>query len=82
MEVKSKMNWKKFERRAAALALAAVVGVQPVLAGSYKLTVPSGYTSPFIDVQKGDWYYNYVAVLNSMGIIDGYGMDILELMTP
>ena len=73
MEVKSKMNWKKFERRAAALALAAVVGVQPVLAGSYKLTVPSGYTSPFIDVQKGDWYYNYVAVLNSMGIIDGYG---------
>ena len=55
MEVKSKMNWKKFERRAAALALAAVVGVQPVLAGSYKLTVPSGYTSPFIDVQKGDW---------------------------
>ena len=49
------------------------MGVQPVLAGSYKLTVPSGYTSPFIDVQKGDWYYNYVAVLNSMGIIDGYG---------
>ena len=40
------MNLKKLERRAAALALAAVVGIQPVLAGSYKLTIPSGYTSP------------------------------------
>ena len=67
------MNLKKLERRAAALALAAVVGIQPVLAGSYKLTIPSGYTSPFVDVQKGDWYYNYVAAVNSKGYIDGYG---------
>lgn len=67
------MDLKKMERRAAALALAAVVGIQPVLAGSYKLTIPSGYTSPFLDVQKGDWYYNYVAALNSMDIIGGYG---------
>ena len=67
------MNLKKMERRAAALVLAAVVGVQPVLAGSYKLTVPSGYTSPFIDLKEGDWYYKYVAVLNSQGVIDGYG---------
>lgn len=67
------MNLKKTRRCVAALALAAVVGVQPVLAGSYKLTIPSGYTSPFLDVQKGDWYYNYVAALNSMDIIGGYG---------
>ena len=67
------MNLKKLERRAAALALVAVVGIQPVLAGSYKLTIPSGYTSPFVDVQKGDWYYNYVAAVNSKGYIDGYG---------
>lgn len=67
------MNLKKITRCTAALALAIAVGAQPVLAGSYKLTVPSGYTSPFVDVKKGDWYYNYVAVLNSKGIIDGYG---------
>lgn len=67
------MNLKKMGRHTAALALAAVVGIQPVLAGSYKLTIPSGYTSPFLDVQKGDWYYNYVAALNSMDIIGGYG---------
>lgn len=67
------MKIKKIMRCTAALALAAAVVGQPVLAGSYKLTVPSGYISPFVDVQKGDWYYNYVAVLNSKGIIDGYG---------
>lgn len=67
------MNRKKMVRRAAALALAAVVGIQPVLAGSYKLTIPSGYTSPFLDVQKGDWYYNYVAALHSKDIVGGYG---------
>lgn len=67
------MKRRNYRYCAAALALTAVLGAQPVFAGSYKLTVPSGYTSPFLDVQKGDWYYNYVAVLNSMGIIDGYG---------
>lgn len=54
-------------------ALAAVLGIQPVMAAPYRLSVPSGYTSPFIDVQSGDWYYKYVAVLNSQGMIDGYG---------
>lgn len=67
------MNRKKIARRVAAFALAAVVGVQPVLAGSYKLTIPSGYTSPFLDVQKGDWYYDYVAALHSKDIVGGYG---------
>lgn len=67
------MNLKRITRCTAALALAIAIGAQPALAGSYKLSVPSGYTSPFVDVQKGDWYYNYVAVLNSKGIIDGYG---------
>lgn len=67
------MNRKKIARRAAAFALAAVVGVQPVLAGSYKLTIPSGYTSPFLDVQKGNWYYDYVAALHSKDIVGGYG---------
>ena len=59
------MNLKRITRCTAALALAIAIGAQPALAGSYKLSVPSGYTSPFVDVQKGDWYYNYVAVLNS-----------------
>lgn len=48
-------------------------GSSPVMAAPYRLSVPSGYTSPFIDVQSGDWYYKYVAVLNSQGMIDGYG---------
>ena len=43
------------------------------MAAPYRLSVPSGYTSPFVDVQSGDWYYKYVAVLNSQGMIDGYG---------
>ena len=60
-------------RRIVPFALAAVLGIQPVMAAPYRLSVPSGYTSPFIDVQSGDWYYKYVAVLNSQGMIDGYG---------
>ena len=67
------MNGKTCLRRAAALLLAAAVGLQPVLAGSYKLSIPSEYTSPFADVQKGDWYYNYVAALHSKDIVGGYG---------
>ena len=27
----------------------------------------------FVDVRPGDWYYDYVAVLNTAGIIDGMG---------
>lgn len=73
MEERKDMNFHQIVRRAVAVAVAAVVGVQPILAGSYKLTVPSGYTSPFVDVQKEHWYYSYVAALNSKGIIDGYG---------
>ena len=43
-------------RRIVPFALAAVLGIQPVMAAPYRLSVPSGYTSPFIDVQSGDWY--------------------------
>ena len=43
-----------------------------MMAAPYRLSVPSGYTSPFIDAER-DWYYKYVAVLNSQGMIDGYG---------
>ena len=56
------MNLKKMTRCTAALALAIAVGAQPVLAGSYKLTVPSGYTSPFVDVKKGDWYLSLIHI--------------------
>ena len=51
------------------------MGVQPALAAAspYRLSVPSGYQSSFSDVQEDDWYYKYVAVLNSRGMIDGYG---------
>ena len=63
----------QIRRRIVPFALAAVLGIQPVMAAPYRLSVPSGYTSPFVDVQGGDWYYKYVAVLNSQGMIDGYG---------
>ena len=63
----------QIRRRIVPFALAAVLGIQPVMAAPYRLSVPSGYTSPFVDVQSGDWYYKYVAVLNSQGMIDGYG---------
>ena len=59
----------------AALILTAALGVQPALAANdvYKLSVPSGYENAFVDVQAEDWFYPYVAVLNSRGMIDGYG---------
>ena len=55
---------------AVALALALVMMTQPVLAAVP--VVPEGYKSPFSDVKEGQWYYSYVASLNSRGIINGY----------
>ena len=58
------------------MALMASLGIQPAAAAStmdvYRLSVPSGYQNVFTDVQTSDWYYEYVAVLNSRGMIDGY----------
>ena len=72
--IRSNMQWKRVGSCAAALALMMAVGVQPALAAAtpYRLSVPSGYVSSFSDVQEDDWYYDYVAVLNSRGMIDGY----------
>ena len=67
------MNWKQVSRSVVPFALAAAMCIPSATAASYKLTVPSGYTSPFVDVTDKDWYYKYVSVLNSQGIIDGYG---------
>jgi N-acetylmuramoyl-L-alanine amidase len=32
----------------------------------------SGYTTTFTDVQKGDWYYDYIAFAQAKGIMEGY----------
>lgn len=70
------MKLKRFGTCAAAMALMASLGIQPAAAAStmdvYRLSVPSGYQNVFTDVQTSDWYYEYVAVLNSRGMIDGY----------
>ena len=69
------MKGKRIGSCAAALALAVVMGVQPASAAMnvYRLSVPSDYQNVFTDVQESDWFYKYVAVLNSQGMIDGYG---------
>lgn len=59
---------KRGMKQLLALATAAVLMVQPILAAK----VPDGYKSPFPDVKEGDWYYPFVASLNSRTIISGY----------
>lgn len=78
------MQWRRIGSCAAALALMAAVGVQPASAAAapYRLSVPSGYVSSFSDVQEDDWYYDYVAVLNSRGMIDGYGNGLFGANDP
>ena len=75
---------KRIGSCAAALALAAAIGVQPAAAAAtpYRLSVPSDYQSPFADLQTDDWYYKYVAVLNSLGMIDGYGNGLFGANDP
>ena len=82
--IRSNMQWKRVGSCAAALALMMTVGVQPALAAAtpYRLSVPSGYVSSFSDVQEDDWYYDYVAVLNSRGMIDGYGNGLFGANDP
>ena len=78
------MQWKRVGSCAAALALMMTIGVQPALAAAtpYRLSVPSGYVSSFSDVQEDDWYYDYVAVLNGRGMIDGYGNGLFGANDP
>lgn len=59
---------KRGTKRLLTLAVTAVLTVQPVLGAM----VPEGYKSPFSDVRQGDWYYPFVASLNSRTIISGY----------
>jgi len=59
---------KRGIKKLLALAVATVLMLQPVLGAM----VPDGYKSPFPDVREGDWYYPYVASLNSRTIISGY----------
>ena len=68
------MNVKKIGSCTAAVVLIAAMGIQSASAAAspYQLSVPSGYQNAFTDVQTSDWYYEYVAVLNSQGMIDGY----------
>ena len=78
------MQWRRVGSCAAAFALLAAIGVQPASAAAtpYRLSVPSGYVSSFSDVQEDDWYYDYVAVLNSRGMIDGYGNGLFGANDP
>ena len=57
----------------AAISMFVSVTMLPVSAAKYELAAPSGYVSPFKDLQKDDWYYEFVSTLNSAGMIDGYG---------
>lgn len=62
---------KNAVRRAAAWLMAACLMVQPALAAD-EVEIPADYESPFSDMGEGDWFYPYVASLNSQGIIAGY----------
>ena len=67
------MKWSKLGGRLAIVALIAAMGIQPAFAAeSYRLSVPDEYQNAFTDVIEDDWFYPYVAVLNSRGMIDGY----------
>ena len=68
------MDCKKLGSCIIAAVLAAGIGIQPASAAMdvYRLSVPSGYQNAFTDVTESDWYYSYVVVLNSQGMIDGY----------
>ncbi|MEA4933124.1 MAG: GH25 family lysozyme [Lawsonibacter sp.] len=62
---------KRIRTRMLPLALSAILLSQPVLAASQP-AAPQGWSSPFSDVQDGAWFYPFVAVLNSQGVINGY----------
>ena len=62
---------RRLRRSILSLSLAAALLIQPVLAASQP-TVPQGWTSPFSDVKEGQWFYPFVASLNSRDVIHGY----------
>ena len=65
------ISWRRLRRPLLSLSLAAALLVQPVLAASQP-TVPQGWTSPFSDVKEGQWFYPFVASLNSRDVVHGY----------
>ena len=68
------MKFQKLGSCIAALAFIATAGLQPAAAASpYRLEIPENYQNEFTDVQTSDWFYPYLAVLNSRGMISGYG---------
>lgn len=62
---------KRIFTRMFPLALSVVFLIQPVLAAGQP-AAPQGWSSPFSDVTEGAWFYPFVAVLNSQGVINGY----------
>ena len=57
--------------RLAGLSLSALLLLQPALAAGQP-AVPQGWTCPFSDTAQGDWFYPFVASLNSQGVVNGY----------
>lgn len=64
-------TWKRLARRALPAALSAALLLQPVLAAGQEI-VSEGWQNPFSDVREGDWFYPFVASLNSQGVVSGY----------
>ena len=62
---------QQFLRRALGGALSIGLLMQPALA-AVTPDIPQGWTTPFSDVAKGDWYTPFVSTLNSQGVINGY----------
>lgn len=65
-------RWTKLLRRGVAAALALILTIPPVLAEDSGPEVPEDYRAPFWDVADNNWFYPYVAVLNSQGVVDGF----------
>ena len=64
--------WKGGSCAIALALVASMVALPAAAAADYRLSVPDGYENAFSDVKESDWYYPYVAVLNSRGMVDGY----------
>lgn len=64
-------TWNRLFRRVLPAALTAALLLQPALAAGQD-AAPKGWQNPFSDVQEGDWFYPFVASLNSQGVVSGY----------
>lgn len=62
---------KRLSRRVFSAVLTAALLLQPALAAGQP-SVPADWQTPFTDVAEGDWFYPFVAVLNSQDVINGY----------